>query len=119
MGLDPTTLTAAAAAALQQADGLVGSRRLLEECPLPQSVPRKFSTSRAEIVEILKEQGWANPLCAVQWGHLVLLRSPHSGPLLEEARIPFQVLPGISSLQYFAARLGRSWQEWQWYLPME
>ena len=58
---NPSTLTAGAAAALKQADGLIGSRRLLEECPLPQSVPRKFSTKSAEIVEILKKQSWQNP----------------------------------------------------------
>lgn len=109
---NPTTLTAAAAAALQQADGLVGSRRLLEECPLPQSVPRKFSTKSAEIVEILKEQSWQTP-CVLYSGDTGFYSGARTlVPLLEEARIPFQVLPGISSLQYFAARLGRSWQEW-------
>ena len=109
---NPTTLTAAAAAALQQADGLVGSRRLLEECPLPQSVPRKFSTKSAEIVEILKAQPWQNP-CVLYSGDTGFYSGARTLiPLLEEARIPFQVLPGISSLQYFAARLGRSWQEW-------
>lgn len=109
---NPTTLTAAAAAALQQADGLIGSRRLLEECPLPQSVPRKFSTKSAEIVEILKEQDWQNP-CVLYSGDTGFYSGARTlVPLLEEECIPFQVLPGISSLQYFAARLGRSWQEW-------
>ena len=109
---NPTTLTAAAAAALQQADGLIGSRRLLEECPLPQSVPRKFSTKSAEIVEILKGQDWQNP-CVLYSGDTGFYSGARTlVPLLEAEHIPFQVLPGISSLQYFAARLGRSWQEW-------
>ena len=109
---NPTTLTAAAAAALQQADGLIGSRRLLEEYPLPQSVPRKFSTKSAEIVEILKGQDWQNP-CVLYSGDTGFYSGARTlVPLLEAEHIPFQVLPGISSLQYFAARLGRSWQEW-------
>lgn len=42
----------------------------------------------------------------------------HSGtrtllPLLEERGISWRVLPGVSSMQYFAAQLGRPWQEWQ------
>ena len=32
--------------------------------------------------------------------------------LLEERSIPFRVLPGISSVQLLAARLGRPWQDW-------
>ena len=41
----------------------------------------------------------------------------HSGAralltLLGDRDIPARVLPGISSLQYFAARLGRPWQDW-------
>ena len=109
---NPSTLTAGAAAALKQADGLIGSRRLLEECPLPQSVPRKFSTKSAEIVEILKKQSWQNP-CVLYSGDTGFYSGARTlVPLLEADHIPFQVLPGISSLQYFAARLGRSWQEW-------
>ena len=109
---NPSTVTAGAAAALKQADGLIGSRRLLEECPLPQSVPRKFSTKSAEIVEILKKQSWQNP-CVLYSGDTGFYSGARTlVPLLEAEHIPFQVLPGISSLQYFAARLGRSWQEW-------
>ena len=33
-------------------------------------------------------------------------------PLLRERGISVRVLPGISSLQYFAAQLGRPWQGW-------
>ena len=41
----------------------------------------------------------------------------HSGartllPLLRERGVSVRVLPGVSSLQYFAAQLGRPWQEW-------
>ena len=33
--------------------------------------------------------------------------------LLEKEGIPFRVLPGLSSVQYLAARLGRPWQDWK------
>ena len=33
-------------------------------------------------------------------------------PLLKEAGISFQVLPGLSSVQLLAAALGRPWQDW-------
>ena len=89
---NPSTLTAGAAAALKQADGLIGSRRLLEECPLPQSVPRKFSTKSAEIVEILKKQSWQNP-CVLYSGDTGFYSGARTlVPLLEAEHIPFQVL---------------------------
>lgn len=42
----------------------------------------------------------------------------HSGtrtllPQLAERGISWRVLPGVSSMQYFAARLDRPWQEWR------
>ena len=90
---NPTTLTAAAAAALQQADGLIGSRRLLEECPLPKSVPRKFSTKSAEIVEILKGQDWQNP-CVLYSGDTGFYSGARTlVPLLEAEQHP---LPGAA-----------------------
>ena len=34
-------------------------------------------------------------------------------PLLQAAEIPVRVLPGVSSVQLLAARLGRPWQNWR------
>ncbi len=105
-------LTGAAVDALERADGLVGSRRLLEECTLSPNIPRLPATKTAEILEILEGQGWSAP-CMLYSGDTGF----HSGarglvPRLEERGMAVRVLPGISSLQYLAARLGRPWQEW-------
>ena len=115
LGMGPggaLSLTAAAAAALEHADCLIGSRRLLEECSLAPGAPRLFSTKAAEIVETLAGGDWNFP-CVLYSGDTGF----HSGartllPLLRERNIPVRILPGISSLQYFAAQLGRPWQEW-------
>lgn len=115
IGMGPgggASLTGAAADALGRADCLIGSRRLLEECPLAPGAPRFPATRSADILEILEGQKWAAP-CVLYSGDTGF----HSGartllPLLRERSIAVQVLPGISSLQYFAAQLGRPWQEW-------
>lgn len=110
---DPSALTGGALAALEGADVLIGSRRLVEGCALAPEARRFFSTKSAEIVEILTGGPWARP-CVLYSGDTGF----HSGartllPLLAERGISSRVLPGISSMQYFAARLGRPWQEWQ------
>ena len=107
------SLTAAAAEALKRADCLIGSRRLLEACALAPGAPRLPATRSPEILERLTGQAWAAP-CVLYSGDTGF----HSGaqallPLLRDRGIAARVLPGISSLQYFAARLGRSWQDWR------
>ena len=113
MGLgDPTTLTARAVRALEGADGLIGARRLVEGLNLGREVPRYPATKGTEILEILRRSGLERP-CVLYSGDTGF----HSGartllPLLRERGISVRVLPGVSSLQYFAAQLGRPWQEW-------
>ena len=110
---DPSALTGGALAALERADVLIGSRRLVEGCALAPEARRFFPTKSAEIVEILAGGPWERP-CVLYSGDTGF----HSGtrtllPLLEERGISWRVLPGVSSMQYFAAQLGRPWQEWQ------
>ena len=106
------SLTAAAAEALGRADCLLGSRRLLEECALAPQAPRFPATKSADMLEILEGRDFSSP-CVLYSGDTGF----HSGartllPLLRERGVSVRVLPGVSSLQYFAAQLGRPWQEW-------
>ena len=106
------SLTAAAAEALGRADCLIGSRRLLEECALAPQAPRFPATKSADMLEILEGRDFSFP-CVLYSGDTGF----HSGartllPLLRERGVSVRVLPGVSSLQYFAAQLGRPWQEW-------
>ena len=110
---DPSALTGGALTALERADVLIGSRRLVEGCTLAPEAQRFCSTKSAEIVEILAEGRWERP-CVLYSGDTGF----HSGtrtllPQLAERGISWRVLPGVSRLQYFAARLDRPWQEWR------
>lgn len=114
MGLGgPSTLTLQAAQALERADCLLGARRLLEELePAPQ-IPRLPATKAADLLEMIVDGGWQRP-CVLYSGDTGFYSGARTlVPLLRERGLPFQVLPGLSSLQYFAARLGRPWQEWE------
>lgn len=114
MGLgNPAHLTRAAQTALQEADCLVGSKRLLEECTLAPGVERFVSTKSSEIVEYLGKTHHTT-VCVLYSGDTGF----HSGvrtllPLLKEKGIEAEVLPGISSIQYLSSKLGKPWQDWQ------
>lgn len=114
MGLgDPTTLTAQAVRALEGADGLIGARRLVEGLNLGREVPRYPATKGTGILEILRRSGLERP-CVLYSGDTGFYSGARSlTALLEKEGIPFRVLPGLSSVQYLAARLGRPWQDWK------
>lgn len=106
------TLTREASAALAAAPLILGARRLLEH--LPEHGAQKIAAVRPQ--EILAH------LQAAQMPNACVVFSGDTGfysgargllPLLEQAGIESRVLPGLSSVQLFAARLGRPWQDWR------
>jgi len=111
MGLGtPATLTAQGLAALQNADFITGAARLLERLPDGCTSNRRAAVRPAELLELVKP--WRFP-CVVYSGNIGF----YSGkkllvPRLKEAGWAVNILPGISSVQYFAAKLMRPWQDW-------
>ena len=107
---DMETITAAQRA-LSRAEGIFGSRRLLEGLP-PSGAQRVAAVQPEEIRDHLIHAGWAES-CVILSGDTGF----YSGakrllPVLAAAGFTTTVLPGISSLQVFSARLKRSWQDW-------
>ena len=98
--------------ALEQAELVLGAERLLEN--LPQAEGRRLiaSVRAGEILSQLRDKDAEN-VCVVYSGDTGFY-SGAAGliPLLREAGIAHRVLPGISSVQLLAARLGVPWQDW-------
>lgn len=104
-------LLPAAAERLREAELIVGAPRLL--AALPQHGARTAEAVRAEdILSVLAASG-AERTVAVFSGDTGFFSG--TARLLERLRdepIETEVFPGISSVQVFAARLGRPWQDW-------
>lgn len=113
VGSGPDTLTTEAERTIRQAECLIGAERLLDM--FPDTGTRIKATRAEEIRDILKEEeqrGRQSPVCVLFSGDTGF----YSGTkrlLTVLDGYDICVLPGISSLQLFAARLGRSWQDWQ------
>ncbi len=111
IGMGSGSLTGEAQAALGEADVLLGARRVLDS--IPGFCGERVATyAPGEILSFLQ----SHPGCR----RAVVAYSGDTGfysgarqllPLLEEHGIPAEVLPGISTVQALAARLGIPWQE--------
>ncbi len=106
------TLTQQARAALQAAPLILGAKRLLEA--LPESGAKQIPAVRSQDILRILQESREETACVVFSGDTGF----YSGakgllPLLNEAGITARVFPGLSSVQLFAARLGRPWQDWR------
>ena len=108
---DPNSLTVEARDAMERADLLIGAARLLDAI-LDGGAPAVSAYKTEEIMAVLEE---VRPKLAC------ILYSGDSGfwsgaqglvRRLEEQGMEYRILPGVSSVQALAARLGRSWKDW-------
>ncbi len=111
-GCGVATLTRQAAAALEQAELLIGAKRLLETVSGCRCRTAAEYRPRA-VLELLEKEA-PERACILLSGDAGFY-SGAAGllPLLQDRGYDVEVLPGISSLQYFAAKLQRPWQDWQ------
>lgn len=109
MGCGARQLTTEAGEAIQTAQLLIGAKRLLEL--LPDTGAQKIPEYRPQEIVSLLHTHPAEECCVLYSGDSGFY-SGAAGllPLLEGMEV--RVLPGISSLQAFAAQLGEPWQEW-------
>ena len=106
------TMTVEGMVALGQADCLLGAGRLLAALPESYTAKRVEATRPRQILDALLESGAERP-CVVYSGDTGFYFGTRGLlALLAEAGIESRVLPGISSVQLLAARLGRPWQDW-------
>lgn len=106
------TLTGAGREALLAADFIAGASRLLQQLPAGCTDHRAAATKPADLLRLIEESGAAAP-CVVYSGDTGFYSGTRSLlPYLKNAGMEADILPGISSVQYFAARLGESWQNW-------
>ena len=116
--------------AIRSADLLIGAERLLEGLPEEYTAEKVPAIYAKEILSLIEErlERDAGPYFAASGSEaakgpaICVLYSGDSGfysgtrsllPLLKEAGLKARVLPGISSIQVFSARLGEPWQDWK------
>ena len=108
----PGTLTADARKAIEEADVLLGAARMLEGSKTAHS--RAFTAIAAkDIVDVIKREN--GPFFAVLFSGDTGFYSGAKGLKAELEKqgvdAEMEILPGIGSLSYFCAKLGRTWQD--------
>ena len=104
-------MTAEAAQALEEAEVLIGAQRMLAAAS--ESRAEKFAEYRAEEILAIIREHMEKEIAVLFSGDTGF----YSGAskligLLEREEIAFRVLPGLSSVQLLAARIGKPWQDW-------
>lgn len=106
------TMTEELRRAVERTQLIVGAQRLLDALPAGLTAATAAAVAPGEILRLLKASDCEEAL---------VLYSGDSGfysgargllALLKEEHIPARVLPGLSSVQLLAAKLGRPWQDW-------
>ena len=109
----PGSLTAAGLETLRGAELIIGARRLLENLPEGCTANRAALYKTDEICALLWQTDCAEAAVVFSGdtgfysGAAALCRA------LDDAGLPYTVLPGVSSVQLLAAALGRPWQGWR------
>lgn len=112
LGASMATLTAEGDKALREAARIVGARRLLDALPPDYTAQRMAATRFEDVLAAVLE---APGPCAALYSGDTGFYSGAAGLLerLAQRGISTRVVPGISSVQLLAARLGRPWQDWK------
>ena len=109
----PGSLTAAGLETLRGAELIIGARRLLENLPEGCTANRAALYKTDEICALLWQTDCAEAAVVFSGdtgfysGAAALCRA------LDDAGLPYTVLPGVSSVQLLAAALGRPWPDWR------
>ena len=108
-GCGPESLTAGAMDAIRDADLLVGAPRLLALFPEKE---KRISAVTAQDIEATVRTSEAERVCVLFSGDSGFYSGARQLlPVIKGEE--WEILPGISSLQILAARLGEPWQDWR------
>ena len=106
------TLTREARDTLAEADIVIGAARVLERLPKSEK-QKQFTEYRTDAILALLEREDAQTACVAFSGDTGFWSGARALTERLQARgIACRVLPGLSSAQLLAARLGRAWQDW-------
>lgn len=107
-------MTRGAQEALEQADLVVGARRLLESLPTGNTRMVAAVTS-ADVLAALDDASWGRAVIAMSGDVGMFSGARGLATKIRETLGEVQVvtLPGISSMQCLAAALERPWQDWR------
>lgn len=106
------TLTGEAKEAVLTAEVVIGAGRLIAALPEDCPAERYAAVNPVEIARLIEANAQVRSICVLMSGDTGFY-SGSKRLLLLLAGYTVNVLPGISSVQYFAAKLRRPWQDWK------
>ena len=112
-GGTPDTLTIQARRVLDESEVILGAQRLLDALPESCTPQRISAVTAKEILNRLQKLDCVQAAVVFSGDSGVYSGARLLLPMLEENGFETEILPGLSSVQLLAARLGRPWQDWR------
>ena len=98
--------------ALKNADLLLGSRRLLDSLP-GSCTPNRIACHRPlDLLQNILDSDAEEAVVVYSGDTGFYSGARFLVPLLEQEDVPYRLLPGVSSVQLLASKLGEPWQNW-------
>lgn len=116
---DPSLMAGRAMEAVSRADAVIGAKRLLEALSRSSILGDRTSLHAAvrasDIVALARSHSEWERVCIVMSGDIGLFSGARAlrEALGADPSFRIEEVPGISSAQLLAARLGRPWQDWR------
>lgn len=107
------TITVQAQEALCGSQAIIGAPRLLVALPSEWKMPRLSAVTAEDILARLEELDCAQAAVVFSGDSGFYSGARLLLPLLDKQGYAVDILPGLSSVQLLAARLGRPWQDWR------
>lgn len=106
------TLTIEGYEAIEKADCIIGAARMLEDLPSSATKNTFATISPNRIVKIIKQQPSNYQICVLFSGD-VGFYSGAKKLMAALRKTKFTLISGVSSVQYFAAKIKKPWQAWK------
>lgn len=107
------TITVQAREVLCGSRAIIGAPRLLAALPPEWKIPRFSAVTAEDILARLRSLDCARAAVVFSGDSGFYSGARQLLPLLGKQGYAVDILPGLSSVQLFAARLGRPWQDWR------
>ena len=109
---NPDTVTIGALNKIKECQAVIGAKRMVESVG-PVSGRTHYAITPSEIADWIRRQEDANQVAVLMSGDIGFFSGAKKLAALirEDTRWETELIPGISSLQYFCAKIQRSWDD--------
>ena len=109
---NPDTITVGGLRKIKEADFVIGAKRMVDAFDFAiEKKPKAYAIKSTEIYDAIKERKDDETIAVLMSGDAGFFSGTKKLIDLLKGQVSYRITPGVSSLQYFAAKTGVSWDD--------